>query len=120
MAERINPGSDGLIILPHLTGASCPHPNMEAKGVFYGMTLGHTKAHMVRAIMESVAFAMLENMEVLEELKVKAPKVIAIGGGAKSKLWLQIIADTTGLNVVKPEVEESALLGGAILSPLWP
>lgn len=115
MAEEIPPGSDGLVMLPHLTGASCPQANMDAKGVFYGIALVHTKAHMIRAIMESVAFAMLENIKVLKQLKVEVSKITAIGGGAKSKLWLQIIADTVGLEVIKPEMEESALLGGAIL-----
>lgn len=116
LAAAINPGADGLIVLPHFSGVSCPHSNPAAKGVFYGITLGHTRSHLVRAIMEAVVFAMLENLEVLEELEVKISGIRAIGGGSESKVWMQIIADAMGLSVVRPELRESALLGGAILS----
>jgi xylulokinase len=115
-AEAVGPGSDGLIVLPHLAGASCPHSNPEARGVLHGLSLTHGKAHIVRAIMESVAFSMLENIAVLESLGVRVSRIIAMGGGSRSRLWLQMLADAAGVKVVKPEVEESALLGGAVLS----
>jgi xylulokinase len=116
MAESVGAGADGLIVLPHLAGASCPHSNPDARGVLHGLNLTHGEAHVVRAIMESVAFAMLENIEVLESLGIRASKIIAIGGGSRSRLWLQMLADAANVKVVKPEVEESALLGGAVLS----
>jgi len=115
-AKAVRPGSDGLLVLPHLAGASCPHSNPEARGVFHGLTLTHGRAHIVRAIMESVAFSMLENIKVLKNMGIKVSRIIAVGGASRSRLWLQMLADAAGVKVVKPEIEESALLGGAILS----
>ncbi len=115
-ASKISPGSDKLIILPHLMGAGTPENNPKARGVFFGLTLGHTKAHVARAIMESVAFMLRRDVELLIDEGMRLEEIRSIGGGARSTLWNQIKADVTQRKVVTPEVEESASLGVGILA----
>lgn len=115
-AREIAPGADGLILLPHLNGAGCPFSNPKAKGVFWGMTLGHRRAHFVRAIMESVAFMVRDNLELLEDLGSSIKEIRCLGGAAKSDLWLQIKADVCRKDLIVMQCEEAACLGVAMLS----
>jgi xylulokinase len=117
-ASKIPPGSDNLIMLPHLMGAGMPENNPKAKGVLFGITLGHGKGHVIRAIMESIAFMLRRNIELLKEMGVNINEIRSIGGGAKSKLWNQIKADVTHIPVVTLRIEEAASLGVAILAGL--
>ncbi|MEM3941377.1 MAG: FGGY-family carbohydrate kinase [Candidatus Bathyarchaeia archaeon] len=115
--EKIPPGSEGLIMLPHLQGAMAPEANPNAKGVFFGITLAHTKAHFARSIMEAIACAIMRNIEVLEDLGVKVEEIRALGGGARSKLWNQIIADVTQRPVlITNHDEDAACMGAAMLA----
>lgn len=116
IAGEVAAGSDGLIALPHLTGATSPQFNPRAKGVYYGITLQHTRAHFVRAILEAVAFVLRENVELLQELGVDVRELISLGGAARSDQWLQIKADVTGLPLRTPNCEEATSLGVAILA----
>jgi len=113
---RIKPGSEGLVMLPHLQGAMAPEANPKAKGVFYGFTLRHTKAHFARAIMESIACIVRRNIDVLEDLKIKVEEIRVLGGGARSNLWNQIKADLTRKPVLTTKNPEAACLGAAILA----
>ena len=115
-AARVAPGSEGLIMLPHLQGAMAPEANPKAKGMFYGFTLRHTKAHFARAIMEAIACIVRRNIEVLEDLNIKVNEIRALGGGARSRLWKQIEADLTRRPVLTMRNEEAACLGAAILA----
>ena len=115
-ARGVDPGADGLVFLPYLSGAGCPDMDPAAKGVFWGITLGHRRAHFTRAILESVAFVSKRNLELLETLGADAAEVRVLGGGARSDLWLQIKADMLGKPVVAMNCEESACLGVAMLS----
>ncbi|MEM3607100.1 MAG: FGGY-family carbohydrate kinase, partial [Candidatus Bathyarchaeia archaeon] len=117
-ASKIKPGSNNLIMLPHLMGAGMPENNPKARGVLFGLTLGHRKAHVIRAIMESIAFMLRRNIELLKELGINVNEVRSIGGGARSKLWNQIKADVTHIPVVTLQVEEAASLGVAMLAGL--
>lgn len=116
LAAEVPPGCEGLLMLPHLTGSTSPRFNPQARGVFYGITLGHSRAHFVRAILEAVAFMLRENVELLKELEVDVKELVSLGGGARSRLWLQIKADVTGLPLHAAECEEAASLGAAILA----
>ncbi len=116
MAEQIQPGADGLIMLPHLMGAGSPEFNVNVKGVFAGISPGTGKAHFIRAIMESVAFMVRRNIESLQESEISVSEIRALGGGARSGLWNQIKADVTGVPYVRLESSESACLGAAILA----
>lgn len=115
-AEKVPPGCEGLVMLPHLSGAMAPEANPKAKGVFYGFTLHHTKAHFIRAIMEAIACIVRRNIDTLEELKIKVSEIRSLGGGARSRLWNQIKADLTQRPVLTMENEEAACLGAAILA----
>jgi xylulokinase len=114
--EKIPPGSEGLILLPHLQGAMAPEANPKAKGVFYGFTLKHTKAHFARAIMEAIACIVKRNIDVLEELNIPVNEIRVLGGGARSNIWNQIKADITRKTILRTENEEAACLGAAILA----
>jgi sugar (pentulose or hexulose) kinase len=115
-AARIAPGADGLVMLPHLQGAMAPEANPKARGVYYGITLRHTRGHFARAIMEAIACIVRRNIEVVEELGIPVTEIRGLGGGARSAVWNQIKADLTGRTVLTMENEEAACLGAAILA----
>lgn len=114
-AAQVPAGCDGLLVLPHLEGATCPEFNPAARAVFFGATLRHGRAHFTRAIMEAVAYMLKKNLERVERLGVTTREVRSMGGGARSPLWLQIKADVLQKPILTLEVEESALLGAALL-----
>ena len=115
-AAKINSGSDGLIVLPYFSGSAVPNFNPNAKGVFFGVTLNHTKAHFSRAIMEAVGFMLREHVETAESFGINIKEIRSLGGGAKSSLWNQIKADVTGKEIVTLENSETASLGAAMLA----
>jgi xylulokinase len=116
LAEQAEPGCDGLLMLPHLTGAFSPEYDPYARGVFYGFTLAHRKAHFARSVMEAVAFMLRRNLELVTTTGLEIKEVRATGGGARSRLWRQIKADVCNCPVVSLMHEDSALLGDAILA----
>lgn len=115
-AAAIPAGSEGLITLPHLQGAMAPEANPRARGVFYGFTLRHGRAHFARSIMESIAYIVRRNVDVLAEMGIGVDEVRALGGGARSRVWNQVKADVLGIPVITTEIEEAASLGAAILA----
>jgi xylulokinase len=115
-AARVQPGCEGLVMLPHLQGAMAPEANPKASGVFYGFTLRHGRGHFTRAIMEGVSFIVRRNIEVIEGLGVPVNEIRALGGGARSRVWKQMEADIVGRPVLTTTNEEAATLGAAILA----
>ena len=116
IAEKINPGSDGVVFLPYMSGERSPIWNPYAKGVFYGLDFAKTKGHMVRACMEGVALSLRHNLEVAEAAGANAEVLRAMGGSANSLLWTQIKADITGKPIVVPASDTATTLGAAILA----
>ncbi len=114
-AASVAAGSDGLVALPHLEGAFCPEFNPNARAVFFGATLRHTRAHFVRAILESVAYMLRKNLEIVEQIGGPVTEIRSTGGGARSRLWLQIKADVLQQPITPVAVEEAACLGAAML-----
>ena len=114
-ASEIPPGSDGLIILPYFAGERSPIWNANARGVLFGLYLSHTRAHIIRAILESVAYGLRHNMEIAERAGVRIKEFRACGGGARSKIWLQIKADVLGKSIY-PVRGEAETRGDAILA----
>jgi xylulokinase len=116
-AGEIPPGSDGLFFLPYLTGERTPHPDPLARGAFVGLTVRHTLAHMTRAVLEGVAFGLRDSFELMKTAGL-APirQVRATGGGARSRLWLQILADVLGMELVTVNSVEGAAYGAALLA----
>lgn len=115
-AAAVEAGCGGLTALPHLTGASNPEYDPCARGVFCGATLQHGRAHFTRAVMESVACMLRRNLEQLTALGVDFNAVACMGGGANSRIWLQIKADVANKPMRPLRARESACLGAAILA----
>lgn len=115
-ANNIPPGSDGLIMLPHLEGALFPEFDPQARAVFFGLTLSHTRSHFTRAILEAIAYMLRRDLEGLQQLGVGANEIYVLGGGAKSQLWSQIKADVCNLPVIMPRNREAAVMGAAMLA----
>ena len=116
LAAKVPPGSEGLLILPHCAGAVSPVCNPNARGVAYGVTLAHKRGHWARAIMESVAFLLRDNIDVLRALGAGVSEVRPLGGAANSGLWLKIKADVLDLPLVLTGcTTEATSLGAAIL-----
>ena len=113
-AASAPPGAASLLFLPHLMGERGPAYNPAAKGVLFGLTLAHGRAEMTRAVLEGCAFHI---RSILDQLSAEPlSEIIAVGGGAKSRLWRAILASVTGLEVLVPEVLEAGALGAAILA----
>lgn len=115
-AGEIEPGSEGLIYLPYLSGERTPHMNPCAKGMFAGITLGQDSRHFIRAVMEGVTMSLRDSLEILQELNIKCDTMIASGGGARSSEWLQMQADIFNKKVIVCEVNEQACLGACMLA----
>ena len=115
-AATIPPGSEGAIFLPYLAGERTPHMDSFARGVLFGITVRHTRAHLIRAIMEGVIFAMRDCLELFKQLHVCPEKLLAGGGGALSPLWRQIQADILGLPLVAVKTQEKSATGAAMIA----
>jgi gluconokinase len=115
MAEKIAPGADGLIFHPYMAGERAPIWNADARGSFFGLALYHTRAHLVRAVLEGVIYNLYSVMLALQELIGEPKKIHASGGFVRSKLWCQIMADVFGQPVTIPESFESSCLGAVVL-----
>jgi sugar (pentulose or hexulose) kinase len=116
LASEVPHGSEGLILLPHFSGMNSPEIKPDAKGVFYGMTTAHHKGHFVRAILESVAFSLRDNIELLEESGISCTEIVSLGGAARSSLWLQVKADVLQRRIKSMRCEETTSLGTAVLA----
>ena len=116
MAAQVPPGSEGLVMLPHLAGAMCPEFDPKARGVFFNIGLDHHKAHFMRAILESVGFMLRRNIECVESLGIEVNEIRALGGAAESELWNTIKADILQKPVFTLKNKDTACLGAAILA----
>ncbi len=113
--SAVNPGSDGLVFLPYLTGERAPHWNANAKGVYFGIQLQHTKGHFGRAMIEGMLFALYSVALALEETTGPIHTIYASGGLARSPVWVQILADVFNKPVFVKETVESSAWGAAIV-----
>jgi xylulokinase len=115
-AENVGPGSDGLIFLPYLSGERTPYADPYARGVFFGLSYIHSQDHFVRSILEGVAFSQLDCLSLMKDAGIKSEKIILFGGGSKSRVWRQIIADIFNTKIVTLNVEEGPSFGAALLA----
>lgn len=118
LAAKIPPGSEGLVILPYFSGERTPINDPFARGVIAGLTLSHTKAHIYRAILESVAYGIAHNLEVIKNAGGETSLAVAVGGGTKSRTWLQIVSDVTGVHQIVPDQTIGAAYGDAYLAAM--
>ena len=123
-AAAIPSGSDGLLWAPYLMGERTPHLDPNARGALVGLTASHTRAHVIRAILEGVAFSLKDTFSIFDEMNVPVRNIRLGGGGARSPLWRQIQADVYGREVETVTAEEGAAYGAAILAgvgaKIWP
>lgn len=123
-AADVPAGCEGLAFLPYLTGERTPYPDPNARGAFVGMTVRHTQAHMKRAVLEGVAFGLRDSLELLRAGGVKIEQIRASGGGTRSALWRQILADVMNCELVTVNTTEGAAYGAALLAGVgggvWP
>ncbi|MDX1520872.1 MAG: xylulokinase [Anaerolineae bacterium] len=124
-AAHVPEGSDGLLFLPYLTGERTPHPDPLARGAFVGLTVRHTQAHLTRSVLEGVAFGLHDSFELIKTAGLpKIEQVRVSGGGAKSPLWRQILANVFDSELVTVNTTEGAAYGAALLAGVgagvWP
>jgi xylulokinase len=115
-AIEIAPGSDGLLFLPYLTGERCPHPDPHARGTLIGLTPGHRRAHLTRAVFEGITFGLRDNLDLIRAAGVSPTSVALAGGGARSRFWRPLCADTFGVPVDVAAEDEGSSLGAALLA----
>jgi xylulokinase len=115
-ANRIQPGAEGLVFLPYLAGERSPIWDPTARGAFAGLTLRHTRAHLVRAILEAAALALRHVAAPMLEAGIEVSAMRACGGPARDDGWNQIKADVTGFSVEVPRARETAAVGAAIVA----
>lgn len=115
-AATVPAGSEGLLFLPYLTGERCPYPDPYARGVFFGLTLRHNKAYMVRSVLEGVAYGLRDSLEIFQAMGVQPAQIRLSGGGARSEVWRQIQADIFNRECVTINIDEGPAFGVALLA----
>jgi len=116
-AGEVPPGADGLLFLPYLSGERSPHPDPNARGAFVGLTLGHDRRHLTRAVIEGVAFGLRDGLDLMVGAGMARPTQIrASGGGTASPLWRQVLADVLEAEIATVSTTEGAAAGAAFLA----
>jgi xylulokinase len=115
-AASWEPGVEGLLFQPYLAGERTPHADPDARGAFVGLQLRHDRGALARAVLEGVAYGLRDSLELLRELGVEAEVGRVSGGGARSRLWLEIVASVLGIPLERTAVEEGAAYGAALLA----
>lgn len=116
LAEASPVGANGLLMLPYFAGERTPIPDPDARGVIAGLTVSHTRGDLYRAALEATAFGVRHNIEVMEAAGGRIDRIVAVGGGAQSRLWTQIVTDITGRPQAIPSLVIGASLGAAFLA----
>jgi len=115
-AAQAQAGCEGLIFLPYLMGERTPHLDPNARGVLFGLTARHNRSHVIRAILEGVAYSLRDTLEIFKEMDVPVEQVRASGGGGRSGLWRQIQADVFNTEIVTINATEGSAYGAALLA----
>jgi xylulokinase len=123
-ASKVPPGADGLLWAPYLMGERTPHLDPDARGALVGITAQHRRAHVIRAILEGVAFSLRDSLTLFKDIGVPITSIQLGGGGARGRLWQQIQADIYGMPVELLEADEGAAYGAGLLAGVgtgvWP
>ncbi len=115
-AETVPAASEGLLFLPYLNGERTPHMNAKIRGLFTNISIRHTKAHFIRSILEGVAYSLRDCLEVMRKQEMRVEKVRIVGGGAKSKFWLQIMSDILNVEIETLKTNEGPAFGAALIA----
>lgn len=114
--ENVPAGSEGLVVLPYFSGERTPINDPRARGVFFGLTLSHSRAHMFRAVLEGTGYGVRHHTDLMKALDAEPEEMIAVGGGTKNPIWLQAVSDITGLPQIVPAITVGASYGDAFLA----
>jgi len=115
-AESVEAGAEGAVFLPYLQGERTPHADADARASFTGLSLRHDRGSLVRAVLEGVAYGLRDSLELLRDLGVSPERGRASGGGARSRLWLEIVASVLNLPLERCTVDEGSAFGAALLA----
>jgi xylulokinase len=115
-AAGVPAGADGVTFLPYLQGERTPHRDASLRGALVGFSLAHTRAHLTRAVLEGVCFAMRDSLEILRELGLRPAELLLTGGGARSPFLRRLQADVYGVPVRTADREEGPAYGAALLA----
>ena len=115
-AETVAPGSEGLVFLPYLSGERTPHPDPHARGCFIGLSVRHEKRHLTRSVLEGVSFGLKDSLELMRNLGVNPKEIVLSGGGTRSNLWKQMLADVFTSRCTMVNALEGAAYGASVLS----
>lgn len=115
-AERVAPGSEGLLFLPYLAGERTPYADPNARGAFIGLSLRHNRRHLARAVLEGITMSIRDCFELGKECGLETGSVFISGGGARSKFWNQMVADMLGREIILPAADEGPAYGAAIIA----
>ncbi len=116
LAEQAQPGSDGLLFLPYLSGERTPWNDPDARGIFFGLSLKHEKKEIIRAVMEGIIFSQRATFEIFKEMNLSFDRVIASGGGARGSVFRKVLASQFDCEVVTNEVNEQGCIGAAMIA----
>jgi len=116
--DSVPPGSDGLMVLPYFAGERMPIQDPQAKGLMLGLTLSHTRAHIIRACMEGIGYALAQNLDIIRDMGLQIRQITAIGGGTKNPGWMRIMSDITGIPHKIYNQNMGASYGDAMLAAL--
>lgn len=123
-AEAVPAGSAGLLFLPYLSGERCPHTDPTARGAWIGLTARHTRAHLIRAVIEGVSITLAHILDLIRGLAGPISDLHVTGGGSRSALWRQTLANATAASVIMPKSHEGSALGAALMAGVgighWP
>jgi xylulokinase len=115
-AEAVAPGAEGLVFLPYLAGERTPHIDPDARGAWLGLSLAHGRAHLVRALLEGVAFGLRDGLALMRDLGVSPEVMRAVGGGTRSRLWREILAAVLDVRLQRLAAEDGPAMGAALLA----
>jgi xylulokinase len=115
-AEAVEPGAEGVVFLPYLTGERTPHADPDIRGAFVGLAANHGRSALVRAVLEGVAYGLRDSLELLAALGQRPVSARVSGGAARSELWLRIVASVLGVPLERTAVTEGAAFGAALLA----
>jgi xylulokinase len=116
LAEKSEPGSNGLLLLPYFAGERTPIMDPDARGAILGLTLSHDRGDLYRAALEATAFGVRHNVETIHDAGGDVRRIVAVGGGTQGALWTRIVSDVTGLSQIVPAQTVGASYGGALLA----
>ena len=115
-AEGSPPGANGLVVLPYFSGERTPINDPEARGLIIGLTLSHSKSDLYRACLEGVGYGIRHNIDAMRAEGVPPSRILAVGGGTKNPLWLQIVSDIAGIEQYVPDQNYGAAYGDAFMA----